>query len=89
MMDKSFCKELAMLTCPKGPYGMSSAHREGYDDPKYVNKYIRQRVGDLDTDDPFDKSKGTLKTSYKTNLSFPFVKVESLNGEYRPCQTAT
>jgi hypothetical protein len=82
MMEKSFCKELAMLTCPKGPYGMSSAHHEGSDDPKYVNKYIRQRVGDLDTDDPFDKSKGTLKTYYKTNLSFPFVKVESLNSEY-------
>jgi len=83
MMDKCFCKELAMQTSTKW---MSSAHVNGSEDPKYVNKYIRSRVGDLDNDDPFDKNKGLLKTSYKTNLSFPFTKVEALNG-YRPCQT--
>jgi hypothetical protein len=65
---------------------MSSAHVNGSEDPKYVNKCIRSRVGDLDNDDPFDKNKGLLKTSYKTNLSFPVTKVETLNA-YMPCQT--
>ncbi len=59
MMDKCFCKELAMQTSTKW---MSSAHVNGSEDPKYVNKYIRSRVGDLDNDDPFDKNKGLLKT---------------------------
>ena len=85
MLEKAFCKELAAKTVKKSVPG-SSYLKTSEEDPKFLNRYIRQYLGDIDQDDAYNKDKGLLLTHYKTNFTHPTRKVESMNRSY-PCET--
>lgn len=87
VLEKAFCKELAAKTTKKGVPG-SSYLKTDEEDPKFLNRYIRQYLGEIDQDDAYNKNKGTLLTRFKTSFSHPFVKVESMN-KHVPCETAS
>ena len=87
ILEQAFCKELAAKTAKKSVPG-SSYLKTSEEDPKFVNRYIRQYIGDIDQDDAYNKDKGTLLTHYKTNFTHPTRKVESVNRSY-PCETGT
>lgn len=87
ILKTAFCKELAAKTAKKSVPG-SSYLKTAEEDPKFVNRYIRQYLGDIDQDDAYNKDKGILLTHYKTNFTHPTRKVESVNRSY-PCETGT
>jgi hypothetical protein len=82
MLESSFCLPLAAQVA-KSKLSKEHATKGSDDTGKFVDKYIRERLGKIDLDDPYD----TASTDFtwlrdKTKIGLPLTKDE-VSGEWR------